>query len=170
MNASIKQKLELILDKNCHNGKMKLTMEQIERFEQEYNVLLPAGYKSFLKNYYSCYVNDYYYFPMIEKSVLTQANGMEMIDYFYNLEFISEVDNFISLYGKTVLPIGRSAGDYICIGVSENNVGNIFFLYHEDVEREDGLYLVADSFEDFILSFQHIEPKKRIIGKVELNL
>ncbi len=170
MNIDMKQKLELILDKKSHNGKTMLTMEQIKRFEREYDVLLSEEYKEFLITYYSCYVNDYYYFPMLERSSLTQENGMEMISYFFNKEFVSEADNFIALYGKVVLPIGCSAGDYICIGVTPENKGKIYFLYHEDEEREDGLYLVADSFEAFILSFQHIEPKKRIIGRVELKL
>lgn len=157
MDRIVKNKINKILDKEENNGKEKLSSKQLGDFEKKYNISLPREYKEFLTTFYSCYVNDDYYFPMIEKSIHTADDGMETIDYFYNLQFESGANDFINNYGNRVLPIGESSGDYICIGVQEDNFGKIFCLYHEDEMREDGLYLIANSFNEFILSFKYVE-------------
>lgn len=157
MDKIIKKKLNEILDKDCNNSKKKLSINDLEKFEKKYGILVPEEYKEFLTSYYSCYVNDDYYYPMIEKSKLTPEDGMEVIDYFYNLEFISNVDNFIAIWGDRVLPIGCAAGDFICIGIQKENFNKIYHLYHEDEDRTNGLYLAANSFNEFILSFKYIE-------------
>ena len=157
MDKLVKKKLNEILDKDCNNGKGKLTQKQLSEFEKRYDVSLPEDYKDFLISFYSCYVNDDYFFPMIERSKLTPDDNMETIYYFYNLEFETKAKEYVNIYGINTLPIGESAGDYICIGVQPNNKGKIYLLYHEDCEREDGLFLIANSFKEFILSFRYVD-------------
>jgi len=171
MNSEVEKKLNEILDKKYNNGTSRLSIEIIEDFEKRLNIHLPNEYKEFLTLYYSCYIKEDYYFSMIEKSKITSSNGMKALDYFYNSEFVNNAGNFISIWGNEVLPIGESSGDYICIGVQKNNFGKIFVLYHEDEERENGLYLAADSFYQFILSFKYIKSNSHHIDCiVELNI
>ena len=171
MVESVRSKLNEILNMNVNNGKQKLTEKELSDFEQKHGITLPDDYKSFLTSFYSCYIKEGYYYPMTERSTLTPENGMEMIDYFYNTEFISGADNFISLWGSKVLPIGRVTGDYICIDVREDNFGKIYHLYHESEQSDEALCLAADSFSDFILSFKKVNDDSNYDGKkIKLKL
>ena len=171
MDKSVKDKLDSILNLDVNNGTEKLTSEQLDRFESQYGVTVPDEYREFLINYYSCYVREDLYHTMLERSSLTPKDGMEQVDYFYNTEFIKGAEIFISAYGKKVLPIGRTGGDYICIGVQKDDLNKIYHLYHEDREREDGLYLAADSFNGFILGFEYRKPERQFeSGKIKLHL
>lgn len=171
MDKKLIQKLNEILDKSEKRGRKKISSLKMRRFEKEMNTDIADDYKEFLYNYSSCYLKDDYFFPMKEISELTDENGLETMDFFYNTEFIDDSDDFIGLWGDKVLPIGESSGDYICIGIREENKGKIYMLYHEDEKREDGLYLIADSFSDFILSFRYIEqPHKEVNCVIEWNL
>ena len=171
MIERISSKLEEILNMDVNNGKQILTEKELSAFERKYGLSLPDEYKAFLTSFYSCYVREGYYYPMKERSSLTPENGMEVIDYFYNTEFISDVDNFISLWGNSVLPIGRAAGDYICIGVQEKNYGKIYYLYHEGLNENETVCLIANSFNEFILSFKKInDSSKYDPKKIKLNL
>lgn len=157
MNALLKEKLTEIVATDLIDDDSTVTFEELEQFEQEKNIKIPKEYKEFLTQQCAFYVVDNYGFPMIETSELTSDDGYEKIDMFYNREFLSESDDFIKIWGDKVLPIGGNmGGDYVCIGVSEENFGKIFFLYHDDDEREDGLYLIANTFEEFILSIVDI--------------
>ena len=171
MIKSVKSKLEEILNMDVNNGKQILTEKELSVFEGKYGLSLPDDYKAFLTSFYSCYVREGYYYPMKERSSLTPENGMEVIDYFYNTEFISNVDNFISLWGNSVLPIGRAAGDYICIGVQEKNYSKIYHLYHEALNENETICLIADSFDEFILSFKKINDSSKYDSKkIKLKL
>lgn len=171
MDKIIKDKLNEILDKQCVNNRSKVSKKSIALFEKQFQISLPEYYKEFLEKYYSHYIKDDYYFPIIEKSKLSCSNGMEMMDYFLNDELIPIATNFIDLWGDSVVPIGCAAGDYICLGVSEDNYGKIYFFYHEDEDRSDKLYLIANSFYEFVLSFKYIKPEKTSVKcVVDLHL
>lgn len=163
MDKIIKDKLNEILDGLCVNNKSKLSKKSIALFEERFQISLPECYKEFLGKYYSCYIKENYYFPIIEKSKLSCSNGMEMMDYFFNDELITIATSFIDLWGRAVIPIGCAAGDYICLSVSNDDYGKIYFYYHEDEDRSDKLYLIANSFNEFVLSFKYIKPEKKSV-------
>lgn len=154
MDILIENKLNTILMKEISDDRTILTLNEIEDFENEHGIKVPDDYKEFLSKYYSCYVRDEFSFPMIEKSSITNDDGLEKIMFFYNKEFITMADRFSEIWGNKVLPIGEGlGGDYICIGIHASNFGKIFVLYHEDDERQDCLYLASNSFNNYILSF-----------------
>ncbi len=157
MNTLLKEKINEIADADSIEDDSTVTLAELTQFEQEKGIRIPDAYKDFLTQQCAFYVVDDYGFPMLETSDMTSDDGCEKIELFYNREFITGSDAFIRNWGKKVLPIGENmGGDYVCIGVSGERFGKIYFLYHEDEEREDGLYLIANSFEDFILSIVNI--------------
>lgn len=157
MNELLKNKLNEIVATDLIEDDSTLTFEELSQFEAEKGIIIPDVYKEFLTQQCSFYVIDDYGFPMIESSDMTSDDGCEKLDMFYNREFITGSDAFIRNWGSKVLPIGENmGGDYVCIGVNEDCFGKIYFLYHEDEEREDCLYLIANSFEEFILSIKNI--------------
>ena len=157
MKDVLKEKLQEIVAADLIDDDSTLTAAELAQFEQEKGIRIPDEYKNFLTEQCAFYVTDDYGFPMQETSDITSDDGCEKLDLFYNREFITGSDSFRAQWGSSVLPIGENmGGDYVCIGIDAKHFGRIYFLYHEDEEREDGLYLIADSFEAFLRSFRNI--------------
>lgn len=161
MDNKICEKLSEILEDG--EGFVKeepgISPEELENIEKKYKITIPEVYKEFILNNKCRYIKDDYYFPMRERSVFLPENGYDFIDWFIDGEsFDEELESFYYNWPDDVIPIGMSGGggDYVCIGCKGDKFGKIYMLYHEDEEREDGLYLAADSFEEFILSFRYI--------------
>ena len=169
MVETMKQKLVEILDKEIVINNNILSEKEICIFENKFKIELPKEYKDFLTNYVEVYINDDYQFPMSEKSVFTPLSGFETMDFLYGGDFIVNAEQYISNYGKEMIPIGEASGDIICIGIQENNFGKIFYSYHED-EGNKKYYLVAKSFNEFILSFKKKVENSINLDEVEIEL
>ncbi|MBE6849032.1 MAG: SMI1/KNR4 family protein [Ruminococcus sp.] len=171
MNKETFSKLSEILDLELADDEERLSAVQLLLFQLMHGVIVPKAYRDYMKKFSSCYVKEDYYFPMKEKSLLTPDDGMEFMDMFYNVELAEVAQDFFEEWGKQVLPIGEcSGGDYICIGLKGKRKGKIYLLYHEDEQREDGLYLAADSFDEFVKSLCHIPGKLEEISGAVTNV
>lgn len=169
MNKEVKQKLNKILYEEITIDNKLLSTKDIYNFENKYNIKLPTEYKNFLINYIERYINENYYFPMIEKSMFVQNDGFESVDYLYGGSFIENAERYIDEYGYEFLPIGEAVGNIICIGIQKNNFGMIYYLYHEDSLQHH--YLVSRSFNEFILSFIKRETAYNInLDEIEIEL
>lgn len=168
----IKDKLHKILDKNIIIDNKTLSKDEIETIEKKYNILFPSEYKEFLTIYNEVYVKENYMFPMIEKSTITPKDGFESMDYFYSGNLEKSIQDFIDEYGNNVIPIGEAGGDdYICIGIEGELNGKIFYVYHEEEVRNNKYFLIANSFIDFILSFEEHEIECNIdLDEIEIEL
>ena len=165
-----RKKLEEILDKEVIINDNKLSRKKIDSFEDKFKIKIPQEYKDFMVNYIESYINSDYQFPMIEKSIITPKSGFETIDYLYSSNFVENAEKYILNYGRKMVPIGEADGDIICIGVEENNFGKIYYIYHEDENEELKYYLIAESFNNFILSFEKKVEKKINLEEVEIEL
>jgi hypothetical protein len=64
---------------------------------------------------------------------------------------------------KGLIPIGDDGtGNKICIGVNNNNMGEIFFLDHEihpydDPDSLEGIIKLANSFTEFLSNFREVK-------------
>lgn len=168
MNKKVKQKLNEILDMNTIIDDKRLSEAETSDFESAHGIQLPKEYKDFLMNFPEVYVNDDYKFPMVEKSNLTPESGFENIDFLYVGNFISNAENFIKEFGTKLLPIGETAGDTICMGIQGNMNGKIYFIYHEDENKDE--YLAANSFNEFILGFEKRESHGIDLDEIEIEL
>lgn len=170
MNKKVNQKLNEILDMEVVINSEKLSMKRITDFENKYGFKLSDEYKDFLIKFNETYIKDYYKFPMAETSNLTPKDGFENIDYLYVGNFIKNAEKYMKHWGEKMLPIGETAGDLICIGVQENIAGKIYFIYHEDENEDKAAYLVANSFNEFILSFEKRERSSIDLDDIEIEL
>lgn len=170
MNKKVERKLNEILDMKTVIDSQKMSETEIADFESAHGIKLSGEYKDFLMNFTEVYINDDYKFPMIEKSDLTPESGFENIDFLYVGNFIQNAEKFIKEYGGDMLPIGETAGDTLCIGVRGDMTGKIYFIYHEDENEDKDEYLAANSFNEFILSFEKREGHSIDLDEIEIEL
>lgn len=166
----VKQKLEEILDKEVVINDNVLSVNEICNFENKFQIQLPEEYKDFLRDYVEVYVNDNYKFQMSEKSTITPNDGFESMDYLYSADFILKAEQFFSNYGKEMIPIGEASGDIICMGIQGERYGKVYYFYHENESIEQNYYLIAESFNEFILSFEKWVEDIINLDEIEIEL
>lgn len=167
MSDMLLQKLSEILVLDLDIVKHSDTSATINEYEELMDVTLPCSYKSFLIKYGACMVKDDYYFKAIETMPITFDDDFYQMDIFYGVsdgeyDWLSAVKSNRDMIGVDVIPIGDTAGgDLICLGVTPENHGNIYYWDHEnEIEYSDGsqiFYLIAESFDTFIMSFIQCE-------------
>lgn len=133
---------------NSENG--KITINDVREFELNYNLKLPDQYIDFLLKYNGGY-------PEASTFKISDEEGESVVNKFYgigdrkgNLARVFEV-----LDGE--LPEGFIAiandpgGNEICIGITEEYFGKIYFWMHDlDSDEEMGsTFFLANSFNDF---------------------
>ena len=170
MIKTVRKKLEEILDMEIVTHDNRLSNEKINAFENKFQIKIPEEYRWFLVNYSESYINSDYQFPMIEKSMITPKSGFETIDFLYSSDFIENAEQYISNYGKEMIPIGEASGDTVCIGVQGDGFGKIYYVYHEDEDENLNYYLIAESFDKFILSFEKRVENMINLDEVEIEL
>jgi hypothetical protein len=143
------------------NVSRPLTEADIEGFETNLGIRLPDGYRSFLRE-----VNGGY--PQNEGFSYGDGRSF-MLQRLYPLT--NEIESYFNLHSLNhadcdapsgFLVIGTSSfGDPVCLGVAPPNENKVVYLDHEerDPDKVDddpmlGVYLLSDSFEEFILSLE----------------
>ncbi|MFF2484307.1 SMI1/KNR4 family protein [Paenibacillus sp. NPDC058071] len=160
------------------NGDKSINEEDLGSIEQRYEISFPEVYKQFLLRYGNFTFEQEIRFRTIEKTPWSQDDNLESFSSFFvlsdesnNLE--KKIEQYYDRIPTSVLPIADdSAGNLICIGVRGNYQGKIYFWDHENewvakvmLKEEvqgitsiddywENLYLVADSFIDFIRSLE----------------
>ncbi|EOP59975.1 SMI1/KNR4 family protein [Bacillus cereus] len=181
MNKIIKQVLNEIIDSEMVVSKKEDAYKSIETIERIYGVDLPLDYKEFLLEYGGCFIKDNRMYKAIEVNPVTPEDGFDSIGGFYGItndayEIESIIQTYKDILGSSVMPIADAdGGDLICIGLKDKYRGKIYYWYHEgETINEDGkeyYYLIANSFEEFILKFSIHERKKSVnLDDIELFL
>lgn len=181
MNKIIKQALIEIIDSEMVVSKKEDAYKSIETIERLYGVDLPLDYKEFLLEYGGCFIKDNRMYQPIEVTPVTPEDGFDSIGGFYGItndayDIESIIQTYKGFLGSIVMPIAdANGGDLICIGLKDKYRGKIYYWYHEDeTTDEDGkeyYYLIANSFEEFILKFSLHERKKNVnLDDIELFL
>ncbi|ENQ3107967.1 SMI1/KNR4 family protein [Bacillus cereus] len=180
MNKIIKQVLNEIIDLEMVVSKKEDAYKSIETIERIYGVDLPLDYKEFLLEYGGCFIKDNRMYQPIEVTPVTPKDGFDSIGGFYGItsdayEIESIIQTYKDILGGSVMPIADAdGGDLICIGLKDKYKGKIYYWYHEcETIDEDGKeydYLIANSFEEFILKFSIHERKNVNLDDIELFL
>ncbi len=146
-----------IMDADINRKHKFKNIDEIYSFEKKYHILLPVEYEEFLLNYGSGYVKDDYYYTALENTPLTPENGYNSADYFYGSDIVDNIDIFSEELNGQLLPIADAGGgDFICIGVKGEYKQKVYYWTHEGegCALEDNLYLIANTFGEFIQSFE----------------
>ncbi|MFT0804042.1 SMI1/KNR4 family protein [Bacillus swezeyi] len=132
--------------------------KEIEEIEKSFSIDLSDDYKEFLLKYGECMIiEDNLVFPVLEDTPLTDE-GLLPLGFFYGLEKNRyDIRNIRDIYfdqmPEWVLPIADAeGGDQICIAVKGEKTGKIYFWDHELRNGQKDLFLIANSFNDFIQS------------------
>lgn len=180
MNELVVKKMNKIMDKDTSVKSDVLSEKDIMRVEQTYDITIPFEYKEFLKEYGGCYIKDDFMYISKEASPVTPEDGFDSIGYFYgnkNENIFDVIKTNMYILGKELIPIAdANGGDLICIGTEGVYNGKIYYWYHEgNVENEEDargkLYLIAESFAEFILNFEKHERNLNIdLDDIEMTL
>ncbi len=163
----------------------KITIKEIEEIERIIGIKLPYAYIKHLLKYNGGHpVNDCY--PLIDHilscNILTHVKTVScdaQISWFYAI-YNGEYENFLREYKifsdrlpKGLIPIGRGAGgDLICLSVDTKTYGKVYFWDRENEAPEgeepwwDNVFLIANSFTDFINSLYFGDVEMKINGNI----
>ncbi len=136
----------------------KLVVDKLAEFEAKAGVHLPNDYKDFLLQYNGGKPIPSFFW------IISREDGSSVYQ-FYGLYSESNPISINTFKGDvnygipdSMLPIGDDGtGNFICIGISAENIGNIYFLDHDkhsyhNPNSLDGTTKLADSFNDFLFS------------------
>ena len=116
--------------------------EQIADMEKRYEIILPVQYKSFLHKYNGGYTPET---KLKSGKISSDVRG------FFGIGDVKLSINTIELeewLEKNVFPIAcDSFGNYMVIGLRNDNLGKIYFCDHE---RGNKLKYIADDFKGFV--------------------
>lgn len=160
------------------------TEDDIIRLENEYNIEFPEIYKLFVLRYGNLtFEKDVHYRP-IEQSHWTDIDGLNSFGSFWGLEegednLEGSIEQYTERIPDSIVPIADDGlGNLICIGVKGDYLGKIYFWDHENEitakvmlneKKYEGIsvddywenvYLVAESFFDFVKSFEIVEENQ----------
>ncbi len=132
-----------------------LTPEALSQFEKDHDLQLPPDYRVFLLHYNGG--------TPVPACFTCSSDGEENageVEEFYGLHDNSpnSIDEWIGAEGipQSMLPIGDDGcGNSICLGISSNNLGFVYFLDHEqhpfdEPNSMEGIFLIAKSFLAFL--------------------
>lgn len=164
LDKELINKLDVILEKDNYNYSV-LTKEEIKKIEEKYKIQLPQDYVDFILTYQDKNIKYDYAFVPLERSPLTTEDGYDgLIEHFFKGELEKEIKDMYEIFRDNVIPIASVAGgDLICIGVKDEYKEKIYLWWHENEWDDDPdniratLFLIANSFRDFILSFEYHE-------------
>jgi hypothetical protein len=144
---------------NVNSQDVTVTRKDISSFEEKLKISLPISYKNYLLRCNGGNPDDGTY------SMSENIDGDEEfsgIDWFYSIsnDYTTSLEkNINTFYGRVpydMIPIGEDGGgNQICLGISGERYGKVYFWDHDWESDEDepwyeNVYLIANSFEDFI--------------------
>lgn len=141
------------------------TNEQLKELEMNIGNQLPSDYKDFLKKYGGCYLEskkttdeieyDVCYKPIEKDPWMGKDDDTQLLEDFYGLandhsSIQKAIDTYSDRFPRNIIPIASSAGgNEICIDIDNEK---ILFWDHELSHPDKDFFLIANSFEEFILS------------------
>lgn len=163
LDKELINKLDVILEKDNYNYSV-LTKEEIKKIEEKYKIQLPQDYVDFILTYQDKDLKYEYLYVPLECSPMTPEDGHQMVEYFFKGELKEEIKDMYEIFRDNVIPIAKAPfGNLICIGVKGEYKEKIYYWWHENEIDDDPdniratLFLIANSFRDFILSFEYYE-------------
>ena len=143
----------------------------ITEFENNYRFKFPEQYKNFLISHNGGETPKSKFKINKVSSDIKGFFGLGKANKHYNYSIFTELEEIQEFIKDNLIPIGLNTfGDYIMIGINKENLGNIYFCYH-DQPRE---YIkLAEDFKTFISKcksekighIKSIEERKELLIK-----
>ncbi|MEI3612819.1 SMI1/KNR4 family protein [Pseudogracilibacillus sp. SO30301A] len=169
-----KKKLETIIDFDVKEIIKSWDEDHINNLEIKYEIKLPRDYSFYLQHYGNDYIReDYCFIPSKDLSNNIKQVQFE-IDSIYGLyndenNIEDKINFYKDLLPDDLIPIADlPGGDLVCIGTKDDKQNKIYFWFHE-MDGEN-IYLVSDSFENFIMNFKRLDVEKNSLENVNLNI
>lgn len=150
------KKNPLCPDDDSKNSKINLFID----IENQFNSILPVSYKNFYNIFGPFSFSKTIQIKCIDAVPIASNGNKVAVNYFYSIAKTGECSmlNLISTYEEqlpeNLLPIcDGEPGDLICISLREIEYGEIYYWHHES-DAGKNLFLVSQSFEDFIMSLE----------------
>ncbi|WP_318010246.1 SMI1/KNR4 family protein [Bacillus sp. 28A-2] len=130
-----------------------------------------SDYKSFINEYGECWIEDNVYTYLREKPVWLVGESVP-VELFYGLEQNDyDIREAIKTYKEQLPEIADvDGGDLICLDVSEINQGKIYFWDHELGDGEQDLFLIANTFTEFIEGLFIVEDDDDDISSIYMEI
>ena len=130
-----------------------IDFHRAEIYENKTDTRLPFDYKKFLTE---CNggepVSGFFFHEKIGVTLIHFYYGLSLQDY-RDLENATNSLRMIGDEFESVIRIARDPGGMaICLGVKENNLGQIFVFDHDSGSEDIELIKIADSFDEFFNS------------------
>jgi hypothetical protein len=145
--------------------------EEIILLEEQLKFNLPSDYKVFLLDYGLSAFEGYICFTFQENYTQDNKGLLDVFFGIYPNDVYDLIYNYNTYQGRIpshLLPIANDpGGNIICISTSSDSLGSIYFWDHEEevvVEQNEeidtsNLYLVANSFDEFMNSLEKLEDE-----------
>lgn len=135
----------------------KPNLDEIEKFEKDKNIVFPHDFKEFLKENNGCRIGDHIYdFSNIDSLLHFELEHHGIDTNIFQLysekkdEYKEFEMDFPELFESLLNFADAESGHaQICISISGNNKGNIYYVYDEDI---DMTFKISDSFTEFMNS------------------
>ncbi|PGA65633.1 SMI1/KNR4 family protein [Bacillus pseudomycoides] len=128
----------------------KLSLEELEAFEEKHQLRLPKYYREFLLKYNGGY-------PKASMYKISDDAGESVLNIFYGIGSMYDnldkiIDFFDDLLDMGFIPIADDpGGNQICLGINEEYCEKIFHWAHD--EEHDGIknmYFLANNINEFL--------------------
>lgn len=121
--------------------------ENIKAFEERHNIQLPSDYKKFLTCYNGGITVDTTFRINKISSDVVAFYGLGNVDTEFNFKQFETMGMLSDYIEEGVIPIAyNDFGDKIVIGINADNVGIIYFLYHDMRKKVE----LTSQFNEFI--------------------
>jgi SMI1 / KNR4 family. len=170
----LKRKLDEVIDFDLDNVRREWDDDSIEMIEDMLGFKLPEDYRFYLKYYGNDYFkDDYFYTPSypvfsstkLEKYMADPLFGL--YDGHNNLERAINRFKGVEYFPEELFPIGDGqGGNLVCMNKTDSKI----YLWFHDEDVDNCVFLVDDSFEQFIMNFSYYEEEQSDIENVKMTL
>lgn len=134
--------------------------KEIEDFEYKYNFKFPDMYKEFLLKYNGGETPKSEFKISKISSDIRAFYGLGKADKYYHFNTFEKISPFGDWLQENIIPIATNVfGDYVMIGIGNENNGKIFFCYHD---RSNKPIELAKNFKEFLK-----QCKSKKIGHIQ---
>ena len=146
-------------------------IEDIKDFEDKYKFKFPEQYKKFLIAYNGGETPDSEFRINKIHSDISGFFGLGKADENYNYSQFEKIGHFQGFLEDSVIPIGENTfGDYILLGIGEENNGKVFYRYHDKPKKDivltgDFIAFTKKCKSEKIGNIMSIEERKAMLIK-----